>query len=474
MLRKLTKKEIDYILDFVVPNKNLPKDIANTVCLTIKERFENQLVEVKINPKSIERLKEEIIKQHFSTLVQPGESVGILCAQSCGEKQTQMTLNTFHKAGSSEKGMTTGVPRFKEHLNATKNPKSRNCKIYLNKKAKSIQDLREDIGHTIVGLFLKDITNSMKVCINKKQEKWYQLHKLIYNTSDCIYTDCVTIRLDMDKIYRYKLDLKVISDAISSEFSDIHCIFSPLDQGIIDIFIDTRSITLPEERLLYIDTDNAPEIYLEECVIPALENLYICGIPGITELYYIKENDEWIIETEGIIKEQLSPEEKKYFQKLLSHSDIDMTKTFCNDIWTVYETLGIEAVRNLLINEFGIIMEGIDEAHIKLLADRMTYTGTISSISRYTLRKEESGPMSKASFEETMDNFLNAAAHGDTEHATGVSASIVCGKKAKMGTGIMDLTLDVDMIEEDVREVGYNDEEDDDEDDDDDEDVIGY
>jgi DNA-directed RNA polymerase beta' subunit len=468
MPRKLTKKEIEYIVDFVIPNKNLPEDIANAVCSTTKERFKNQLVQIKINPKAIERLKEEIIKYHFSTLVQPGESVGIICAQSCGEKQTQMTLNTFHKAGSSEKGMTTGVPRFKEHLNATKNPKSRNCKIYPKKKAKSIQELRENIGHTIVGLFLKDITNSMKVCINKKQEKWYGLQKLIYGTPDCVYTDCISIRLDMDKIYKYKIDLKVISDAINSEFSDIYCIFSPLHLGIIDVFIDTRSITLPEEILLYIDTDNCVQIYLEECVIPTLETLYICGIPGITEIYYIKENDDWIIETEGVIKEQLSPDEKKYFKKLLSHSDIDMSKTFCNDIWTVYETLGVEAVRNLLVNEFGVIMEGIDEAHIKLLADRMTYTGTISSISRYTLRKEESGPMSKASFEETMDNFLNAAAHGDIEYATGVSASIVCGKKAKMGTGIMDLTLDLNMVEEDVREFGYNDGEDDDED------LIGY
>jgi len=461
MLRKLTKKEIDYILDFIVPNKNLPGDIATTVCLTTKERFNQQLVQVDINPKCIEKLKEELIRQHFSSIIQPGESVGILCAQSCGEKQTQMTLNTFHKAGSSEKGMTTGVPRFKEHLNATKNPKTRNCKIYLKKKAKSIQEIRENVGHTIVGLTLKDITSSMKVCINKKQETWYQLYKLIYNTNTCTYTDCVSIRLDMDKLYRYKLDIKVISDAINSEFSDIHCIFSPLDQGIIDVFIDTRSITLPEERLLYIDTDNAPEIYLEECVIPTLNKLYICGIPGITQIYYINENDEWIVETEGVIKDQLSTDEKKYFQALLSHPDIDMARTFCNDIWTVYETLGIEAVRNLLINEFSIIMEGIDEAHIKLLADRMTYTGTISSISRYTLRKEESGPMSKASFEETMDNFLNAAAHGDTEHATGVSASIVCGKKAKMGTGIMDLSLDLKTIEEGVRdeeEVGYEEE----------------
>ena len=31
--------------------------------------------------------------------------------------------DTFHKAGQSEKTMTSGVPRFRELIDATKNPK---------------------------------------------------------------------------------------------------------------------------------------------------------------------------------------------------------------------------------------------------------------------------------------------------------------------------------------------------------------
>lgn len=33
------------------------------------------------------------------SLVEPGEAVGLLAAQSIGEPSTQMTLNTFHFAG---------------------------------------------------------------------------------------------------------------------------------------------------------------------------------------------------------------------------------------------------------------------------------------------------------------------------------------------------------------------------------------
>ena len=65
-----------------------------------------------------------------TSIIQAGESIGVICAQSIGEKQTQTTLNTFHTTGMSEKTMTAGVPRFQELLNATKKPNIVNHKIY--------------------------------------------------------------------------------------------------------------------------------------------------------------------------------------------------------------------------------------------------------------------------------------------------------------------------------------------------------
>jgi len=73
----------------------------------------------------------------------------------------------------------------------------------------------------------------------------------------------------------------------------------------------------------------------------------------------------------------------------------------------------------------------------------MTFNGSIASISRYTLKKDDCGPMGKASFEESLDNFLNAATQGEVEPTTGVSASIICGKRSNIGTGIMGLKLKI-------------------------------
>jgi hypothetical protein len=62
------------------------------------------------------------------------------------------------------------------------------------------------------------------------------------------------------------------------------------------------------------------------------------------------------------------------------------------------------------------------------------------------MKKDDSGPFGKASFEETMDNFLNAAARGEIEPTKGVSASIICGKRATIGTGMIGLRVDIERL----------------------------
>lgn len=54
--------------------------------------------------------------KYLSSLVEPGEAVGIVAGQSIGEPSTQMTLNTFHLAGHSAKNVTLGIPRLREIL----------------------------------------------------------------------------------------------------------------------------------------------------------------------------------------------------------------------------------------------------------------------------------------------------------------------------------------------------------------------
>ena len=80
------------------------------------------------------------------------------------------------------------------------------------------------------------------------------------------------------------------------------------------------------------------------------------------------------------------------------------------------------------------------------MADRITYTGKVVSISRYTNRVQGSGPLSKSTFEEPLDNLINASTRGESELTDSVSTSIICARMAPVGTGQVDLRLDIKKL----------------------------
>ena len=47
---------------------------------------------------------------------------------------------------------------------------------------------------------------------------------------------------------------------------------------------------------------------------------------------------------------------------------------------------------------------------------------------------------------QTLLIFLKASFAGDIEKTKGVSASIICGKRARCGTGFVDLKIDVEQL----------------------------
>ena len=55
-----------------------------------------------------------------SELVNPGEAVGIIAAQSIGEPGTQLTMRTFHTGGVAGDDITQGLPRVEELFEARK------------------------------------------------------------------------------------------------------------------------------------------------------------------------------------------------------------------------------------------------------------------------------------------------------------------------------------------------------------------
>ena len=106
-----------------------PKYVVNALSALMKEFSNNRvfhcLLRFYLAPKKaimIHRLSQELFDElirdiHFryvQSQVHAGEMVGALAAQSIGEPTTQLTLNTFHSAGTAKANATSGVPRIEE------------------------------------------------------------------------------------------------------------------------------------------------------------------------------------------------------------------------------------------------------------------------------------------------------------------------------------------------------------------------
>jgi len=443
-VRKLTEEEISKVLEGVeevIPRK-LPEQMRHAylekIIRPIRERLRK--VDILDHPSYLDQLRKDMMRSIQRAIIEPGESVGVICAQSIGERQTQLTLNSFHQSGLTVATVVTGVPRFLELLNTTRELKCPTNSFEVS--AQSPAHIRSMIGHQLVSLSFGDLVSRYSIHREKEEEVWYSPFETIYSNRFRDFKACITFTLHLETLYRYRIYPMDIADALEKNYEEIACVFSPLSLGHMDVFVDTSKIDVKDHEVpSFITTENYIEIYLEDVVRPRLEDVLICGIPGIHN-FYISPIREGVfrVETEG---SQLFALAKLAF--------VDPSTLRSNNMWDIYEMMGIEATREFLIEELTSIVSSdgtfINPSHILLLVDIMTRHGTIHSISRYGLKKEQVGVLSRSSFEESLDHFCQAGFFSEVEPIRAVSASIMCGKRSSIGSGICSLRMNWEEIQ---------------------------
>ena len=173
-MQNLSEYQIEEICNEIPINRSLPPKVGQASIEKIRNKLRQELKNVKIYPSIFGNFKKEILHYYHKTLIQAGESVGIITAQSIGERQTQTTLNSFHSAGLSIRTVVVGVPRFSELLNATKDPKMVNCLIYLNKEFENISEIRNYIGNSFTEINLKRLVKTHEL-MKGPLEDWHHL-----------------------------------------------------------------------------------------------------------------------------------------------------------------------------------------------------------------------------------------------------------------------------------------------------------
>eukprot|EP00624_Nannochloropsis_granulata_P004522 evm.model.NODE_32430_length_6172_cov_19.914776.1 len=103
--------------------------------------------------------------------------------------------------------------------------------------------------------------------------------------------------------------------------------------------------------------------------------------------------------------------------EVMACADVDFTRTTCNDLIEIFESLGIEAARSGMLNEIRSVLffDGgyINYRHMSILVDVMTFRGALTAVSRHGINRGEQGPLLRASFEETVEVLNQASLFGE-------------------------------------------------------------
>lgn len=120
-VRKGRAKTMDPVMTLHPPAGTFGSTSESFATSLAKYMKENPDDVIKVRADDTERVSKKTFQgamefKYMKSVVEAGEAVGVVAAQSVGEPSTQMTLNTFHLAGHSAKNVTLGIPRLREIL----------------------------------------------------------------------------------------------------------------------------------------------------------------------------------------------------------------------------------------------------------------------------------------------------------------------------------------------------------------------
>ena len=332
-------------------------------------------------------------KEVSKYLVEYGEPVGIIAAQSVGEPGTQMILRSFHLAGIESTISTSGLPRIIELVDAKKKPSTPITYIYLDEKIGKNFDRATEV--------LKSINEVRMGSIAKRVLENFTKGK-------------IKVVLDKQELESEGVTIKHVA-------------------GKIDKALNLDSVVEDNGIVISMHTRNLKEI---RAATINLMKMLVSGVDGAGkgtirrddktgEFYLVSagSNIEGIMQVEGV----------------------DKTRTTTNDVFAIYRLFGIEAARNSLALELKKTLKeqkiSVNDRHLNLIADAMTASGTIKGVGRHGLSGEKKSVFARAAYEETLKHLIHAAAFGEVDSMRGVTENILVGKQIPIGTGAVRLAI---------------------------------
>lgn len=431
------------------------------------------ILKERLTRKAFDTACEMILIKNWQGWAQPGEQVGIIAAQSIGEPSTQMTLNTFHLAGVAAKSnVTRGVPRLKELLKVTHNPKAISLTVTLRPEIRDSKEKARKVAQDLELTLLKDITVKAAIYYDPDDSesvlaedrdlvKFYKAFEAEVDPAQApenrfgeegaeavaeemqVWSRLMLrLELDRQRMFRKNISMDDIAFVLRQKFGNaIHLVYSDYNTQRLIMRIRIPPVAAD-------DTGMDDMLALKKLQNRLLTGIVIRGVAGIKAVTFRQDKDTMEYDAEEgkykPVTQYVLDTDGTNFLAVMNHPYVDGTKLVSSHVHDIYENLGIEATRSTLIQEITTLFEeaGVNCRHLGLLCDVMTRQGRLMSVDRYGINKMDIGPIAKASFEETEKILLRAALFGEVDPVTGISANIMMGQPIRGGTGFFHILFD--------------------------------
>jgi len=350
----------------------------------VLENIEKVAQKKRLTKEQKELLRREVEKVYMKQKVEPGEAIGIIASQSISEPATQMTMKTFHFAGAAGVKITQGLPRLIEIFDAKREPETPMMTIYLKKEYNNAESA-EKFAEEIIERKIVNIVKNVSINLNEG-----------------------IIEIELSDRKREGTVIKSIRESLEN------------------VNVRTRGekiVVAPKEELSIKDLQKLRNDILK---------IKISGIRGIENAVVRMEGNDWIVTTIG-----------SNLADILKLKEVDEQRTITNDIHETAKVLGIEAARNLIIEEATKTLQeqglDVDVRHVMLVSDIMCFSGEVRPIGRYGVAGSKTSILARAAFEETIKHLVRASIRNESDNLSGIFENVMIGQVIPSGTGMFDL-----------------------------------
>lgn len=389
-------------------------------------------------------IEPEIVQRTFLALMQPGDSVGIVSAQSIGEPSTQFTLNAFHQAGLIQRRMTVGVPRLKELLHASETIRTPSMLIPFRDNALP-KSTRDRMACTLQFLCLDIVLHSSYPLLDPPGDgvtqpltTLYKDHALMAHVSmmygvesgESLSPWIVRFVLNRATLSEHGFTPEAVAKAIGRQITKSPLLIVYSEPNMTSWVIRVRIKGDTSERA-------ARDLHAE-----IRDTVLLGGIDGIRHSRVISVPQSRVDpETGQVTKttEQVIDTDGTALMKVATRDWADWENTITNDVQEITHTLGLAAARAVLFAELDRVIsyDGgyVDARHIRQVVNTMTHRGYVMPLTRHGINRVDFSVLQRASFEESTEMMYFGALGAEMDPLRGVCETIIFGQKPPIGTG---------------------------------------